>query len=178
MQGKATIAGHPIHPILVTAPIGCFVASIACDIVSIWQGTAFWGAMGTWLIAFGVIGALVAAVAGITDFLTAPMSATAKNLASWHLMLNLAMLVVYGLAFAMRIQGQVPVLGYALSVFGFVTLLASGVLGGQVAHGHLVGSSERDVAAYRESEAMTSLGPEDRAARKPEVVRSSRRGAL
>ena len=35
MQGKATVAGHPIHPMLVALPIGFFVGTPINDIVSI-----------------------------------------------------------------------------------------------------------------------------------------------
>jgi uncharacterized membrane protein len=45
----------------VTVPIGCFVAAVACDIISIWAGPVFWAQMATWLILFGLLSALFAA---------------------------------------------------------------------------------------------------------------------
>jgi len=177
MQGKATIAGHPIHPILVTVPIGCFVAAVASDVVSIWAGPMFWAQMSTWLLGFGVIGALVAAFFGFVDYLSAPMSALAKNLAAWHMMLNLATVVIFGTAFAMRLLDNTSTLGYVLTGLGIVILGVSGYLGGEVAHRHLVGSSEEDLTATRLPADQTALTPEERLARDREMVRS-RRGTL
>ncbi len=151
MQGKATIAGHPVHPMLVTFPIGCFLAAVVSDIISIWAGPVFWAAMSTWLLLFGVLGALLAAFFGLVDYLSAPMTAAAKSLAAWHMTLNVAMIVLFGLACAVRFLDHTSPAGYGLTGLGIVLLAAAGVLGGSVAHGHLVGSSERDIGSEREA---------------------------
>lgn len=156
MQGKATIAGHPIHPMVVTFPIGCFVAAIVCDIVSIWAGAVFWAPMATWLILFGLFGALLAAFFGFVDYLTAPMTATAKNIAAWHMTLNIAVIVIFGVACAVRFHDHTSVAGHALTVLGIIVLAISGALGGEVAHQHLVGSQEGEARTPRRSEEETS----------------------
>ncbi len=147
MQGKATIAGQPLHPILVTVPVGCFVAAVAADVVSIWAGPAFFPAMATWLVAFGTIGALIAALPGIVDYLTVPMSHEAKSLASWHMMLNFAAILIFGTAFAMRYGHYSSSAGHALTALGFVVLLVSGTLGGRLAHRYGAGVREAGAAA-------------------------------
>jgi uncharacterized membrane protein len=157
MQGKATIAGHPLHPILVTVPIGCFVAAVTADIISIWAGPVFWAQMSTWLLLFGIVGSLVAAFFGFIDYLSAPMTAVAKNLAAWHMTLNVAAIVVLGWACAIRFQGHSSVAGYALTGFGIVVLGIAGYLGGEVAHRHLVGSDERDTRAAREADDRSAV---------------------
>ncbi len=151
MQGKATIAGHPVHPMLVTFPIGCFVAAVVCDIISIWAGPVFWAAMSTWLLLFGLLGALLAALFGFVDYLSAPMTAAAKSIAGWHMALNAAMIVLFGLACAVRFSDHTSPAGYALTGLGIVVLAVAGTLGGNVAHAHLVGSSEGDVGSVREA---------------------------
>lgn len=162
MQGKATIAGHPLHPMLVTFPIGCFVAAVVSDIISIWAGPVFWAEMSTWLLLFGVLGALLAAFFGLVDYLSAPMTPAAKSLAAWHMTLNIAMIVLFGLACAIRFLDHTSVAGYALTGVGIVVLAISGVLGGNVAHKHLVGSSEDDVGALREAADRTAETPQER----------------
>ena len=151
MQGKATVAGHPVHPVLVTFPIGCFVAAVVSDLISIWRGPAFWADMSTALLLFGVLGALLAAFFGFVDYLTAPMSAQAKRLAGWHMTLNVAAIVIFGVACAVRFHDHASGAGYGLTGLGIVVLAISGVLGGQVAHRHLVGSTEQDITASREA---------------------------
>jgi uncharacterized membrane protein len=178
MQGKATIAGHPIHPLLITVPVGCFVAAAASDIVSIWAGPMFWSTMATWLLCFGVVSGLLAGIFGFVDYMTAPMSAVAKSLASWHMVLNLSMLVAFAVAFVMRLGNNTSVAGYVLEGLGLVILAASGVLGGQVAHGHLVGSSEEDLGARREAADVANLSPEERLVRERETMPPTRRGTV
>jgi len=164
MQGKATVAGRPIHPLLVTFPIGCFVAAVVCDLISIWAGPTFWAAMSTWLILFGVAGALLAGIFGFVDFLSAPMTARAKSIASWHLTINVVVIIVFGWACAVRFLDHTSVAGYALTGLGIVLLAVSGWLGGDIAHGHLVGSSEEDAVTVREAADRTELTPQQRAA--------------
>ncbi len=136
---------------LVTFPIGCFVAAVVCDIVSIWAGPALWSDMSTWLLLFGVCGGLLAALFGFVDYLSAPMSAPAKSLASWHMVLNIAAIVVFGVACAVRFANHASPAGYALTAAGIVVLSVAGYLGGDVAHRHLVGSSEGDAGVAREA---------------------------
>ena len=151
MQGKATLAGHPIHPVLVTFPIGCFVAAVLCDIISIWTGPVFWAPMSTWLLFFGFCGALVAAFFGLVDYFSAPMSQQARSIAAWHMTLNIAAIAVFGIACAVRFLDHASPAGYALTGFGIVLLASAGFLGGEVAHRHLVGSSENDLEVAREA---------------------------
>lgn len=171
MQGKATVAGHPLHPLFVTFPIGCFVAAVVADLISIWQGPVFWAEMSTWLIFFGVLGGLIAAFFGFIDYMSAPMTVRAKSIAAWHMTLNIAMIVIFGWACAIRFLDHTSVAGYALTGLGFVILAAAGWLGGEVAHGHLVGSSEQDVRVAREAADATALAPQERAQREREMVR-------
>src|SRR5690348_8794480 len=102
MQGKATVAGHPLHPLLVTFPIGSYVAAVIADIIYVAGGSSFWGAMSTWLVAFGLGGSLIAAFFGFVDYLSAPMSAQARKVANMHATLNVATMIVFGVAFAAR----------------------------------------------------------------------------
>ena len=171
MQGKATVANHPVHPLLVTIPIGCFVAAVVADLISIWQGPAFWAAMSTWLILFGIIGGLLAAFFGFIDYMSAPMTVRAKSVAAWHMTLNIAMIVVFGWACAIRFLDHTSVAGYALTGLGIVILAVAGWLGGEVAHGHLVGSSEQDARVTRVAADTGALAPQERAQRERQMVR-------
>ena len=149
MQGKATIAGHPIHPPLVAVPIGCFAAAVVSDIVSIWTNHGFLATMGTWLIGFGLAGSIFAGLFGFVDYVTAPMTMRAKRTASWHALLNIAVIVVFGTALAVRAAFPSSVAGYALTIAGITILAVSGWLGGELVSRHLVGSSESDAGAIK-----------------------------
>jgi len=95
----------------------------------------------------------------------------AKSVAAWHMTLNIAMIVVFGWACAIRFLDHTSVAGYALTGLGIVILAVAGWLGGEVAHGHLVGSSEQDARVTRVAADTGALAPQERAQRERQMVR-------
>src|SRR5438552_14386507 len=81
--------GHPFHPILVTVPIGAWVAAFVFDWLSRLAGR---GAVFTegayWLVAIGLIGAGVAGLFGALDFIRIPRRTRAFRTALLHAFLN------------------------------------------------------------------------------------------
>lgn len=132
--------GHPFHPILVTVPIGAWVASLAFDIAShITVGPGFLARGSVWLIAIGVIGALTAAWTGFLDLLAIPASTTAYRTALVHMTLNLTVTGAYAAGFVWRYAsyhrpGPVAAAQIALSAASLATLAVSGYLGGKLAY--------------------------------------------
>lgn len=66
-HSTASVAGHPIHPMLVSFPIAFFVATLACDIAFAITGQPGWFNATLWLLGAGLIVAGLAAVAGLID---------------------------------------------------------------------------------------------------------------
>lgn len=132
MQGKATIGGHPIHPMLIPFPIAFFVGALVSDIISHWGDPIFWPRMSVVLIGLGIIGALLAAVFGFIDYATAPLSEGAKKTATTHMALNLIVVVIFAVAFYLRLGDATSVIGYVLTVLGVLILGVSGYLGGRL----------------------------------------------
>ncbi|MGI5365465.1 DUF2231 domain-containing protein [Streptomyces iakyrus] len=74
--------GHPFHPILVTVPIGAWVTSLVFDIASrTVSSPGFLTQASEWLIAVGVIGALLAALTGFLDLFALPRATPAMSVA-------------------------------------------------------------------------------------------------
>src|SRR5215216_1079442 len=64
----ANIGGHPMHPLLVILPIGFFIATFLFDVV-FWQtGNQAFATGALWLLGAGLVGAVLAALTGVTDF--------------------------------------------------------------------------------------------------------------
>jgi uncharacterized membrane protein len=71
MSSPASIARHPIHPILVNMPIGLWVFSVVADLIfRLGWGGAIWRDVALYCIGGGIVGALFAAVPGFIDFLS------------------------------------------------------------------------------------------------------------
>ena len=139
MQGKATVMGHPIHPMIVPFPIGFLSGALVCDIISHWGDPVFWPRMAVALLGLGVIGAIVAAVFGLVDYLSAPMSAQAKQTATAHLAVNVAAIALFTVDYLLRSRDATAPAGYVLTVIGVLTLGLSGFLGGHLSYHFGVG---------------------------------------
>src|SRR3954467_13126869 len=88
--------GPPFHPILVTIPIGAWVASLVFDVLSRTADHGSDFARGAyWLIGIGVVGALVAALFGLMDLLAVPAHTRAKRVGLTHLALNLVVVAMF-----------------------------------------------------------------------------------
>ena len=73
VPSTAQIASHPIHPMLVPFPIACFVGALA-DRHRLLRRLAemMWADFSAWLLVVGVIMGVLAAIAGLIDFLEQP----------------------------------------------------------------------------------------------------------
>src|SRR3954467_876819 len=88
-QTPASIAGHPIHPMLVPIAIGCFIFSFASDLICLATGNGNpWNVLAYYTMIGGILGALAAAVPGLIDLLSLPAGYT-KGVAIKHMSINL-----------------------------------------------------------------------------------------
>lgn len=142
MRTPASIAKHPIHPMLVTVPIGLWIFSFVCDLLFVLGvGASLWFTLAFWTIIGGLIGALIAAIPGVIDMLS--LSDQPKKLALAHMSLNVAIVVLYAVNLGMRLTGAAHA-GYplALSSVAIVLLGVSGWLGAHMVYVHRVGVNE------------------------------------
>ena len=57
MRTPASIAGHPIHPMLITIPVGLFIFSLVCDLISMRSADpAAWMLVALYTMVGGFIG--------------------------------------------------------------------------------------------------------------------------
>ena len=131
--------GHPFHPILVTIPIGAWVASLVFDIVALASSgkEAAFAQGAYWLIGIGIIGAVLAAVFGLMDLLVIPRGTKAFRTGLTHMTLNLTVVVLFVIDFAVRAsQGseKATTAGFVLSLVALALLGISGMLGGKLAY--------------------------------------------
>ena len=137
---SANFMGHPIHPILITLPIGLFVGTLLCDIVYWITANATFATAGIWLLGAGLVAAALAAVAGVIDFLG---DERIRNISdAWqHAIGNVIMVLVQLFSFYWRYRygpaAVVPV-GLILSVVAVAILVFTGWKGGELVFRHRV----------------------------------------
>jgi uncharacterized membrane protein len=132
--------GHPFHPLLVTVPIGTWVAALVFDIISRAGDDGVVYAKGAyWLIGIGIVGALVAAVFGFLDLLAIPTRTRAFKTGLTHMALNLAVVAAFAVGFALRHShlsdaDGTPVGLIVLAAVALGVLAVSGWLGGRLTY--------------------------------------------
>jgi len=148
--------GHPIHPALVSLPIGAWVASFVFDLASRFVGQpAFLSQGSRWLIVIGILGAVVAATAGALDLFAIPTGTSAFRTGLVHMTLNLAATAAFAVNLLIR-RGEpdtAPV-GWGPVVLSAVSLALVGVagfLGGKLAYrfGVRVADERTQAEGYR-----------------------------
>ena len=104
MHTPASIARHPIHPMLVTIPIGLWLFSFACDLIRLLGGASpNWEIVALYSMIGGVAGALLAAIPGLIDLLSLPPGI--RRIALIHMTINLSVVALFVLNAWMRTQG-------------------------------------------------------------------------
>src|SRR4051794_33628076 len=148
----AGVYGHPLHPVLVPIPIGCWVAAFVFDVAShVVDDGAFLVRGAYWLVGLGVLGALAAATVGFLDLFAIPSGTRAAGVALVHMTLNLTVTVLFAVEFWLRRSRQqleaTPAWLIVLSAVGLVGLSAAGFLGGELAYRFGVRVADEDTQA-------------------------------
>ena len=140
-ETPARLGNHPLHPMLVVFPLGLWVAALAFDIAHAATGNGLWHTIAFWNIVAGIVGALAAAIPGVIDFLA--LDGRARNLATYHMVLNFAAVVLFAINAYVRVRGAAdsrwPL---TLSLLGVVGVGVSGWLGGELVYIERVGVEE------------------------------------
>lgn len=149
---KVTIAGHPIHPMLIAFPVTFYTTTLIAFIVY-----AINGEMSAWQIGLranvaGVVTAFVAAIPGFIDWARGiPSGTQAKTTGRTHMILNLISLVLFVLNLIVYrdhwhslyaldlVLVPNPAIAIVLSTIGVLCTLAAGALGWTLVQTHHVG---------------------------------------
>lgn len=143
-RSTAQIAGHPIHPMLVPFPIAFFTATLVCDLVYRQNADPFWFTATQYLLAAGIVMALVAALAGFTDFL-GDGRIRALAIAWAHMVGNLLLVGIQAFNWYLRDDlGSSAVLptGLLLSLLAVLVMLVNGWLGWEMVYRKRVAIAE------------------------------------
>jgi uncharacterized membrane protein len=149
VPSTVAVAGHPLHPAIITLPIGLLVSAPVTDIAYWFLGDVFWARASFWLIVGGLVTGLVAAITGLLDFIR--IGRVRKHTAGWaHMYANVTALVVTAINLGLRVGDPVENLlftGLVLSVIVAVLLGISGWYGGELVYRHkiaVIGYGDKD----------------------------------
>ncbi len=143
LNSTAEVAGHPIHPMLVPIPIVCFIGALITDIAYFMTAEMMWANFSAWLLVVGLIFGVLAAVAGLIDFLGNRL--IRSRAPAWpHLVGNVAVLILAffnALIHTRDAWTSVVPTGLVLSIVTVLILPVTGWLGWALVYRHHVGVS-------------------------------------
>ena len=135
-----TWLGHPLHPVLTDVPIGAWTTALVFDALDArgrrWPWRSVLQRCADDAIVLGIVGAVGAALAGLTDW--QHTGGTARRTGFAHATLNTLALGLYVGSLAMRRRGARRA-GRSLASAGFGVLLASAYLGGRLVYREHIG---------------------------------------
>jgi nitrite reductase/ring-hydroxylating ferredoxin subunit/uncharacterized membrane protein len=126
---SGTAIGHPAHPAIISAPIGCWTGAFVADLCGERDAART-------LTAAGVISALPTAATGLSDW--ADTAGAEQRVGVVHLAANLAATAFYAASWRARAAGRHG-LGVGLGLVGATLATAGGWLGGHLAYSLGVG---------------------------------------
>jgi uncharacterized membrane protein len=148
MKTRASFAGAPIHPMLVHYPIALWTTSVITDLIFYFCRNGSLILISKFLIAAGILGAILAAIPGLLDWtgITAP---AAKTIGTQHLILSVSALILFGVSLYLRMKNYgAPLVGFhlkipfAVSFVGWLLMAISASLGGKLVYEHRMGVNE------------------------------------
>ncbi|BAZ31534.1 hypothetical protein NIES4074_40070 [Cylindrospermum sp. NIES-4074] len=141
VPSTVAIAGHPLHPLTVIFPIAFLAAALGSDFGYWLTEDFFWARASLWLIGLGLVGGIIAALTGLSDFLK--IERVRKRTAGWtHLILNVAILAFTALNFFLRLGNpEVRIIPWGLFLSLVVGTLTSitGWFGAELSYRHKIG---------------------------------------
>jgi nitrite reductase/ring-hydroxylating ferredoxin subunit/uncharacterized membrane protein len=128
--------GHPLHPVLTDIPIGSWTVAAVLDALEHVTGNRALGRGADAAVGLGIIGALGAAVTGLTDW--RHTEGRARRIGLVHGLLNTGALALYATSMVLR-QRQSRKAGRGLAALGYLVANAAAYFGGHLVFGEQIG---------------------------------------
>jgi uncharacterized membrane protein len=140
ITSTVAIAGHPLHPLIVTFPIALLISALGTDIAYWFTKDVFWARGSVWLLGIGLLSGVIAALTGLMDFLK--IDRVRKRTAGWvHMIGNVAVLVFTLINWLLRLNnftGAVLPWGLMISLIVSLALGITGWYGAELIYRHKV----------------------------------------
>jgi uncharacterized membrane protein len=148
MKTKASFAGGPIHPMFVHYPIALWTTSVITDLIFYFCRNTSLILISKFLIAAGIVGAILAAIPGLIDW-TGITDTAVKKTGNLHLILNVSALILFSASLYLRMKNYgAPLVGFHLkvpfviSVAGWLDMAIAASFGGKLVYEHRMGVKE------------------------------------
>jgi len=131
---------HPLHPILVHFPIALLPTAILFEALGALWGRDFFRPVATWLLGLGLLGGIVATLAGLWNEEAVVAAGVPETAIDRHESLAFLTLAVFTVLLAMRwLRGrrwipEHPAVFFSIGLVGLALLGATGYFGGDLVY--------------------------------------------
>jgi uncharacterized membrane protein len=134
MQSRARFLGHSIHQMLVVFPVGLLATAVILDLIAIFGRFPTAVVAAYWMMACGIVGALLAAPFGLIDLLAIRKDTRAARIGRLHGGGNVVVLLLFIGSWLIRREhdAQPTALALVLSFGGGALALVTAWLGGEL----------------------------------------------
>jgi nitrite reductase/ring-hydroxylating ferredoxin subunit/uncharacterized membrane protein len=148
--------GHPLHPALTDVPIGAWTTAVALDVAAAANRDRGLARAADFAIGVGIVGAVGAALTGLTDW--SETDGAAKRTGLVHGIMNLAATSFFAASYLLRKKGA-RASGQAWSAAGYTLALGAAYLGGALIADDRIGVTHADVDGPDQFTAVDGVGP-------------------
>lgn len=143
---SGTWLGHPVHPLLIVAPLGSWMSAVLLD----WLGGENGERSADGLVAAGLVGAVPTVATGWSDWAdTEPASDAVRRVGIVHSALNATGVALFAASLSSRLGGSRGK-GKLLALAGMGAVGAGGYLGGHLSYESGVGVDTTTFESYPE----------------------------
>jgi nitrite reductase/ring-hydroxylating ferredoxin subunit/uncharacterized membrane protein len=134
--------GHPLHPVFTDVPIGAWTTGLVLDAVGAIREDEGLERASDVAMAVGLVGAVGAAVTGLTDW--SETQGRSRRTGLLHGLLNITATALYATAYALRKSGSRSA-GTSCALAGYTIALGAAFLGGDLVYDQRLGVTHADV---------------------------------
>lgn len=131
-----TWLGHPLHPVITDVPVGAWTMAAVLDAVEL-AGDKNYKKGADAAVLIGIVGALGAAVTGMTDW--TGTTKKKRKIGLMHGLLNVSATALYATSYALRKNKKTRGTSIALSMAGYGVVSLAAYLGGHLVYNNQVG---------------------------------------
>jgi uncharacterized membrane protein len=143
-----TWLGHPLHAAVTDVPIGAWTTAVCLDALESATGREELGPGADAAVGIGLIGAVAAAVTGLTDYQHPDVTGDARRVGLVHALLNIATTSCFAASYMARKRGSRGT-GKWWGVAGITIGMIAAKLGGDLAYTYGIGVDRGATAGQR-----------------------------
>jgi nitrite reductase/ring-hydroxylating ferredoxin subunit/uncharacterized membrane protein len=148
MQSRASIKGHPIHPMLIVYPFAFLTGAFGFNAAAAASKNRELRTVANHLVPAGIAAGLLAAVPGLVDYLSSvPPKSSGKQRATKHALLNVSALGLFAGSWWLGRGGKRTAVPLAMQGIGSVVMSVAGFLGGTLVYRNQIGVDHRYAGA-------------------------------